>query len=51
MRVISLLDQLYFARECLSKMINKSRPDNEIALQESIVGTIENRIREKETKP
>jgi hypothetical protein len=47
MRVISLVDQLEFSRKCLESMKKKERPEDEIALQESICWTIEARIKEK----
>lgn len=47
MRVISLLDQLQFAEKCLKTMRDKERPEEEIALQESIIFTLQDRIATK----
>lgn len=48
MRVITLLHQLKWAETCLQKMKDSNRDEDEIALQESIVGTLTDRIRDKQ---
>lgn len=49
MRVITLEHQLAWAEVCLKKMKDNNRPEDEISLQESICGTLIDRIREKVT--
>ncbi len=47
MRVITLLHQLDWSELCLKKMKDNDRPEDEIALQESVCDTLKARIAEK----
>jgi len=47
MRIISLAMQLEWSRLCLEKMKSTNRPEEEVALQESVCWTLEARIQEK----
>ena len=47
MIIITLEDQLEWAQQCLDSMTRRERPENEIRLQSSVVGTLRDRIREK----
>lgn len=47
MIIITLEDQLEWAQQCLDGMMRRQRPENEIRLQSSVVGTLRDRIREK----
>jgi hypothetical protein len=48
MRVITLIDQLEWCVTCLDKMKRSGRPASEVYLQESVVLTIKDRIRDKD---
>ena len=47
MIIITLEDQLEWAQQCLDSMTKRGRPENEIRLQSSVVGTLMERIKEK----
>jgi hypothetical protein len=50
MQVITLLHQLEWSEACLQKMKQSGRPQKEVDLQESVVFTISERIKEKESE-
>lgn len=47
MKIITLYDQLEWVEKCLAKMKEDRRPQGEIDLQESVVFTLSQRIKEK----
>lgn len=48
MNVVTLLDQLDWVESCLDNMKKKQRPQGEVTLQECVVATIRDRIRDKD---